>query len=413
MRTAGVIVEYNPLHNGHVHHLEQTRALSGADAVVAVMSGHFLQRGEPAVVNKWARAEMALRSGADLVLELPVAYAVQPAEWFAFGAVSALHFTGVVDALCFGSESGTLDWMLPLARKLAREPASLRAALQAGLKAGLNYPAAFTAAAAALAPDVPAAWLAQPNNTLGLHYLIALERLNSPIEPLTIPRIKAGYNEAALTDRRIASATALRRRIELNEGRLDPALADYMPPGSYAILEREFREGRGPVTWESFARPLFHTLMTATAEELRAVHEVTEGLEYRILKAMRSLDEEYFPSVERLLTALKTRRYTRTKLQRMLTRILLQHRKPLWDAAALGRGVPYLRVLGFTRTGRELLKRMKRTAAVPVVTRVAQADESPFLELDIRASSVYALAYQQPRRRDVLRDYAEPPLRLD
>jgi len=117
--------------------------------------------------------------------------------------------------------------------------------------------------------------------------------------------------------------------------------------------------------------------------------------------------------VERLLAELKTRRYTRTKLQRMLTRILLRHRKTMWNAGVLRRGVPYLRVLGFSRTGRELLKRMKRSAAVPVVTRVARADSSPFLQLDIRASSVYALAYRNPGRRDVLRDYAEPPLRLD
>jgi predicted nucleotidyltransferase len=408
-----MIVEYNPLHNGHVHHFEQTRTVCGADAVVAVMSGHFLQRGEPAVVNKWARAEMALRMGVDLVLELPVAFSVQPAEWFAFGAVSALHFSGVVDALCFGSESGTLDWMVPLARMLAHEPESLRAKLQTGLKSGLSYPAAFSAAAAELVPNVPAEWLAQPNNTLGLHYLIALERLNSPIRPLTIPRIKAGYNDETLTDRRIASATALRRRIERNEGRLDAALADYVPPASFAILEREFREGRGPVTWESFAHPLFHALLTSSAEELRDVQEVAEGLEYRIMSAIRVLDDAPFPSVERLLAELKTRRYTRTKLQRMLTRILLRHRKTMWNAGVLRRGVPYLRVLGFSRTGRELLKRMKRSAAVPVVTRVARADSSPFLQLDIRASSVYALAYRNPGRRDVLRDYAEPPLRLD
>uniref|UniRef100_UPI00037236AC nucleotidyltransferase family protein n=1 Tax=Paenibacillus sp. PAMC 26794 TaxID=1257080 RepID=UPI00037236AC len=141
MKAVGVIVEYNPLHNGHVYHLQEARRLSGADAVVAVMSGPFLQRGEPAIVGKRARTEMALHAGADLVLELPVAYAVQPAEWFAFGAVSLLDRTGIVDSLCFGSESGDLDSLQRIARVLAVEPAGMREDIARRLREGASYPA--------------------------------------------------------------------------------------------------------------------------------------------------------------------------------------------------------------------------------------------------------------------------------
>ena len=147
MRTVGVIVEYNPMHNGHVYHIEQSRKLADAEAVVAVMSGHFLQRGEPAVCDKWARTDMALAQGVDLVLELPVAYAVQPAEWFAYGGVATLEATGVVDALCFGSEIGSMQPLEAAAAQLADEPAAFAELLQAGLKAGSSYPKAYAEAA--------------------------------------------------------------------------------------------------------------------------------------------------------------------------------------------------------------------------------------------------------------------------
>lgn len=178
-RTVGLIVEYNPMHNGHVYHLEASKKITEADTSVAVMSGHFLQRGEPAMLSKWARAEMALAMGVDLVLELPVSYAVGPAEWFAHGAVATLHHTGVVDSLCFGSESGELAPLAAMADLLASEPKALSEAIQRQLQQGASYPAAYAAAAAELAPGGDAAGalalLKQPNNTLGLHYMIALE----------------------------------------------------------------------------------------------------------------------------------------------------------------------------------------------------------------------------------------------
>ncbi|WP_248926414.1 nucleotidyltransferase [Paenibacillus hamazuiensis] len=415
MKTVGLIVEYNPLHNGHMFHFRESKRVAEADAAICVMSGHFLQRGEPAVVNKWARAEMALHMGADVVLELPVAFAPQPAEWFAYGAVSALEATGVVDSLIFGSESGSLAWLDALAAQMADESGGFRALLRERLKSGAPYPAAYSEAVARHVGGVDAEELAKPNNTLGLHYLIALRRLHSGIRPFTIARQKAGYNQAHIDDEHIASATAIRRLL-FEERRLE-AVRPYVPQATYDVLRREWEAGRAPLSWDSFAKPLLHALLSRSAAELAELCEVGEGLEHRIKTALPRLAPDEPLPVEQLLGELKTKRYTRTKLQRMLLRILLGHRKRQLTPELLRQGVPYLRVLGFSEKGRELLKTMKKTAKVPVLTKVTSASLAPgnqiLLQMDIDATSVYALGYPNATSHDLFRDYYEPPVRLD
>lgn len=410
MKTVGLIVEYNPLHNGHAYHFAEAKRLSGADSVVAVMSGYFLQRGEPAIVDKWARTEMALALGVDLVLELPVAYAVQPAEWFAYGAAALLDATGVVTHLCFGSEAGALEALQPLAERLADESAAMKAAVAEELASGASYPAAYAAAAArshaGAGPEAAAAQalLMQPNNSLGLHYLIALRRLHSGITPLTVRRHAAGYHDAAPQAADIASATAVRSL--LSGGGL-PAAAPYVPPGTAHILAREFAAGRGPVSWESFAPQLFHQLLLASPQQLSGLYDMTEGLEYRIKQAIPKLA---VPSVEELLYQLKTKRYTRTKLQRTLAHVLLQHDRSMLSNATLSNGPEYLRVLGFSAAGRELLRRMKKTARLPVLTKVT-GHTGGQLELDLRAAAVYANAFHPRNIEGLLREFRQPPIR--
>ena len=264
--------------------------------------------------------------GADVVIELPVAFSSQPAEWFAFGAVSALHATGVVDVLCFGSESGNIEQLSDAAKRLANEPERLKIQLKHHLKLGMNYPAAYAKAAQSVLSasehhdtyeePLTAEDLAKPNNTLGLHYLIALHKLQSPIKPLTITRTKAGYNDKTATDAHIASATAIRTRL-LEERRLEGAAA-YMPSYTREILQREWQAGRAPVDWERLALPLYYALLRSSPDELVQIAEVSEGLEHRLLRAAASITDQW--SVEQLIAALKTKRYTRTKLQRVLTR---------------------------------------------------------------------------------------------
>lgn len=408
--TVGLIVEYNPMHNGHVYHLEESKRLTQSNAVVAVMSGHFLQRGEPAIVSKWTRTEMALKMGVDLVLELPAAYAVQPAEWFAYGAVATLHHTGVVDSLCFGSESGELAPLMELADLLASEPEALAKLLQQQLASGASYPAAYAAAAAALAPGSdPAGALAllkQPNNTLGLHYLIALRRLGSAIKPFTAQRTGAGYHDAMPGTGSIASATAVRRLL-LGEGGLTAA-APYVPAEVLAILQREWQKGRAPVYLERYRDALFTQLVTKSPEELACFGEVTEGLEYRLLKMLPQLPEL---SINALLEAVKTKRYTKTKLQRMLTHILLHHEKKKMTPDILREGPHYIRVLGFTDKGQVLLKEMRKKATLPIVIKTSSFQHDQ-LTWDQQATAVYGMGMPQPDTRLLYQDFYESPIRI-
>jgi predicted nucleotidyltransferase len=407
LQTVGIIVEYNPLHYGHVYHFEQSKLAAGAEAVIAVMSGHFLQRGEPAIVNKWARAEMALQMGVDVVIELPVAYASQPAEWFAYGAASLLDATGVVNSLCFGSENGDLGWFENIAEKVTHESESFQELVKNRLQSGSNFPAAYSSALSAFTTDVSENELHKPNNTLGLHYVMALRRLGSVIRPFTITRQKAGYHQQDVTDHQIASATAIRRLLH-EEGQLN-AVKSLLPAYTHEILQREWGTGRAPINWAPFTQPLLHRLVSSSAEQLGKFAEVTEGLEHRIKRMLPQLDFSSIDVFEELLTAIKTKRYTRTKLQRMLLHILLGHSKEELTPQRLVEGPSYIRVLGFSEKGRSLLHTMKRTARLPVITKVTQ-HRSPYLELDIRATATYALAYNKINGTDLIRDYAQAPI---
>ncbi len=411
MRTVGIVVEYNPFHNGHRYHLEQSVRAAGADAVVAVMSGHFLQRGEPALVDKWARTEMALAGGCDLVIEIPVAYATNAAEWFAFGAASLLDATGVVDAISFGSESGDIEVLRRIAAVLANEPPQLQQMIRDELASGASYPVAFSSAVRgylAASGDAEAAEfpLEQPNNTLGLHYLVALKRLGSSIEPYTIRREKAGYSQSDVTDGSIASATALRRLIAESG---DPgSIASYVPNATLELVRREWQSGRAPLGWPTFADKLFHALAVTDPASLAEFRDIGEGLEHRIKQALPRLASLDFDS---LIDAIKTKRYTRTRLQRALLSVLLGHRKAELAPDRLAQGIAYIRVLGFTDKGRALLKRMRTTAKQPILLSAASPPiASRYLELDTQAGAAYALGYAAANPRDLFRDYLEAPV---
>lgn len=411
MRTVGIIVEYNPFHNGHAYHLRQSRAMADADAVVAVMSGHFLQRGEPALVDKWARTEMALEGGCDLVIELPVAYATQAAEWFAYGAVSLLEATGVVDAFCFGTESGKLAPLMLAADLLANEPASFKNMLKHRLDQGSNYPGAYSEAVSAYLHqqghlDASGFPFDQPNHTLALHYLLALKRIRGAMEPLTIAREKAQYNDDRATDASIASATAIRKQLLVSRS-LQEAGA-YVPPSTQAVLADRWDKGQCPVSWDNFRIALFNAILTRSPSQLAHIHEITEGLEHRIYNSMPQLTEV---SIEQLLTALKTKRYTHTKLQRALLAIMLGHSKSDFTRDKLAAGVQYIRVLGFTEKGKLLLRRMRKAASLPILLSAARPPESyRYLELDTTATAIYMLGVPGANSASMYRDFRGQPI---
>lgn len=408
MKTVGLIVEYNPFHHGHAYHLHQSKQITKADAAIAVMSGNFLQRGEPALVNKWARAEMALKGGVDLVIELPSIYSSQPAEWFAFGAVSVLHATGIVDSLCFGTEAGTIEQLNRLASLLYNEKKTFKKQLQAQLKRGLNYPTAYNQAVNWMlnqdAQENPN--IAQPNNNLGLHYLIALKRLNSNIRPFTIQRIKAEYHQQHFTDKQIASATAIRQGIAQSNNL--EVIASYIPASTATILEREIKAGRGPIDWERFVYPLYHQLVSSSTDELAQILGIREGLEHRIKQTIFNCSVEKL-SFRQLITSLKTKRYTIANLQRTLLNVLLNNKKEAFRREYLQMGASYIRILGFNERGRQLIKKMKTTATVPIITNVNKKN-ADLLAADIKAASVHTLAYPSPSYDDLFREFRQAPI---
>lgn len=412
MRTVGLIVEYNPFHNGHLYHLQQSRKITQSDAVIAVMSGHFLQRGEPALLDKWSRTQMALEGGCDLVIELPVAYATQPAEWFAYGAVSLLEATGVVDAFCFGTESGELAPLQQAADLMAHEQPAFKSILMQLLQTGISYPSAYSKAVAAYLAEHGHADAAEfpfalPNHTLALHYLLAHKRIRSAMEPFTIAREKSQYNQISISDHQIASATAIRKL--LLEQHMLEQIRPYVPAATYRILDAQSSAGYCPISWELFTNALLHSIMTRSSAQLGSLHEITEGLEHRIMKVLPELPTRSFDS---LLDRLKTKRYTRTKLQRALLAILLGHTKEDFTADKLAAGVQYIRILGFTEKGRHLLRRMRHAAKLPVLLSSARPpDTYRYLELDIQASAVYMLGVPGASAPTALfRDYRDKPI---
>ncbi|MGD8190157.1 nucleotidyltransferase [Brevibacillus ginsengisoli] len=407
MKTVGLVVEYNPLHNGHKLHFEAAKEATGADSCVIVMSGNFLQRGEPALVSKRARAEMALRLGVDLVIELPLPFATANAELFAHGAISILDRLGVVDSVCFGSESGEISWMHPLAEALAIEPLEFQEHLKMNLSNGLAYPLAYAQAATRYMQkfgfnQIP---LDQPNNILGFNYVLALKRLNSRMEAVTIQRKKADYHQQSITDKQIASATALRKLLLDDKADLS-SLAAYVPETTLDVLRREFNQGAGPICWDHYRHPLFHRLLQLTPQELSTYHEIEEGMENRLIASVKRSK-----TVQELITEAKTRRFTWNRLQRMLLSVLLNLTKQEVASFQLKSGAPYARILGFSDKGQQLLKEARKKSSIPLITK-ARDHIHPMLDLDLRASAIYQLGQPNGFSNDFLSEYKLPPLTL-
>ncbi|GIM47546.1 UPF0348 protein [Collibacillus ludicampi] len=402
MHVTGIIVEYNPMHNGHCYHIRKARETTGADAIVAVMSGYFLQRGEPAVLNKWARTQMALQNGVDLVLELPVVYSTQSARFFALGSVATLDALGVVDSLCFGSEAGNLHTLQKASALISEQPFLLQTLQKEELSRGTSYPRAMADALrryVAMKEDLDAAVFDQPNNMLGIEYLHALITLNSKIKPFTIRRIAAPYHEETFNHTAIASATAIRKSIM--EDRISAAFS-FMPENNAAILAKEINEGRAPVSWESFARPIVSLLVRAHVKELTRYLHIDEGLAERLRFAAARNTE-----MHALIRDVKTKRYTWTRIQRALTALLLGLTKEQAENLELTKGPSYIRVLGFNERGRELLKSANVRSRVPIFTKIKR--EIPrMMEWDLTASRLYMLAYKSLHQEYFRRELQHP-----
>ena len=382
MNIAGITAEYNPFHTGHAYQISALKAQLGPDtSVVAVMSGSWVQQGRPAVTDKWTRARMALNGGADLILELPTVWAASSAESFARGAVELLCRCGVIDTLCFGSETGELAPLLAAAECLDSPdyPEQLRKALEGGA----SFAAARQAAVEALIGPAGAA-LASPNNNLGVEYLRALRSLHSNIKPVTIRREGAAHNSLDRTGEGFRSATQLRQHLARGEWE---AVRPYVPAGNLDILQS------APLADPRLGeRAVLACLRKMTAEDWAKLPDAGagEGLPQRLERAGRQCQ-----SLDDFFTLAKTRRYAMARLRRMA----------LWaflglTAADVPAEPPYLRVLGFNARGREVLKQMKTTAQLPILTKPAHARELDgpgrrLFELEAQCTDLYGLFLPQ------------------
>ncbi|MBR4016039.1 MAG: nucleotidyltransferase [Anaerotignum sp.] len=403
MKTIGIITEYNPFHKGHAYMIAQAKRKSGANRVIVVMSGSFVQRGEPAIFDKWTRTEAALLNGADLVLELPVLFATANAETFARGAVRTLEEAGIVDILCFGSESGDLATMQEAAKLMTNETEEFQRLLRTHLDKGLSYPAA-RAKALETVSHISSEILSEPNHILGLEYLKALEKYHSAMEPMTIKR-EGAYHSPSLTDG-FASAAAIRKA--LAENRSTQALPQ-LPENTHNLYNKALSLGTAPVFWESLTAALHYKLRTMSAEEIKATAEVTEGLENRILHSLESCYD-----LEDMISFIKTKRYTRTKIQRILLHLLLDIQEN--DASDVLRQLrlPYIRVLGFRKESTGVLADLTEAAKCPVLTNLKKASEIlnedgfRLLALEKNATDLHALAYPNPLYRMPNQDFTRP-----
>lgn len=383
MKVTAIVSEYNPFHNGHKYLTDKARE-NGTTHIAAVMGGNFLQRGECSVMDKYARAVAAVKSGVDLVIELPVIYSVASAEGFALGAAGILDKCGCIDNLCFGSECGNISQLISAAELM--DSPELMKICKKYIKLGYSHPRAMQAAADELASDkniqTAAQLLSRPNNILGIEYIRALKSLNSRIIPETFERIGVEHN-SDLINGDLASASKIREMILDGQD----TFYDFIPSAVREIIKAQIEKSLCPATVSNGDGAVLSVLRRMSAEELRNLPDVTEGLENRLYKAIKES-----VSVEEIISRVKCKRYTYTRISRIIVCAYLGIDKHISDFKP-----QYIRPLAFNDKGKNILRMMKSTAKLPVIMSLRKdkeqlSDEGKLmLQKDITASDLYRL----------------------
>lgn len=398
MKTTAIIAEYNPFHNGHQYHIEETKRQTDADFILVIMSGDFVQRGAPALCNKYIRTKMALLGGADVVVELPSLYALSSAEFFAGGAVTLLNQLNVVDTLSFGSESGNLSLFEKSSRTMIEQADLLTSRIRAGLKSGFHYPAARADAMSELFinhsdADELNALFTYPNNILGLEYCKALLALKSPIRPFTLKREDAGYHNTSVLNHVSShvSASAIRKALS----QTPETIAEYVPSEVYQLLS-ENGLLTSFLTEDAFSMMLYYKLITEKERGFSEYLDCTPDLSDKICKNLPD-----FTSFTDFCHLLKSKELTYTRISRVLMHILFNIRTPeYFRPPLLSRDlfVPYARLLGFKKDAVPLLSAIKKSSQIPLLSKLADAgsllgDEAfALLQQDILCASIYESA---------------------
>ena len=405
-KVLGIIAEYNPFHNGHLYHLETSKKLTDADYTVAIISGNFTQRGSTSIVDKWSKTKMALENGIDLVIELPVLYSISSAENFADGAIKILNSLGIVDYLSFGAETSDISILNNIANILCSEHEEYKNLLSIELEKGLSFPKARENALLDYIKNTDdnvsenkiidfekySKTLSSPNNILGIEYLKALKKYKSSIKPVCISRFKSEYNSSSFSEN-IASATAIR---ELIKNKNFDTIKNVIPLESYSILMDCINSGCVAPDLNCFEKEIIFTLRKMSIEEIFNLPDVSEGLEFSIKKAVNSCN-----NINNFLDIVKSKRYTVTRLQRILLYALLGISK---EDIQLSKKVekPYVRVLGFNDNGKKLVSEIAtKNPELKLITSVkkfvdsnSNKDLQIIFAKDVLATDVYSLAFK-------------------
>ena len=389
----GIIAEYNPFHNGHLYQIEEAKRQTGAEYVVAIISGNFAQRGNTSLIDKWTKAQMALENGVDIVLELPTIYSISSAENFAEGAIKVLESLKIVDTLCFGTETEDFAALNNIANVLYNEPKEYVAILNHELGKGISYPKARENALMMYLNDIKryANILQGSNNILAIEYLKALKRLKSNIKPFSVQRKNVYYNDEKIVDQ-FASSTAIRKFVAREQY---DDLRKVMPTNSYMLLKEEIKKGKFVIDIVKYEKEILYTLRKMSVKEIIELPDVSEGLENAIKNAASSCN-----NLIDLINIIKSKRYTQSRIQRILLYALLGITKK--DMTNSKKVTPYARVLGFNSKGREMLSDICNiNPKINMITSVKKfTDENTnkvlreMLETDIFATNIYTLGYE-------------------
>lgn len=387
----GIVSEYNPFHNGHIMHLKKSIELTKADFTIAIMSGNFAQRGDTSLIDKWSKAEMALKQGIDLVIELPTIYSTSSAENFAEGAIKILNALGIVDYLSFGSEIGDIKPLDDVAKVLAKEPKEFSDLIKYQLKSGLSYPKARELAIQKYFGTSPIYIdaIQNPNNILGVEYLKALKRTKSQITPITIKRDYAQYNSSQINNG-ITSSTAIRNMI-LN----DQNIHSVVPFETYEIIQKLSENGQIIPNLKIFEKEIIYSLRKMSLKEIANLQDVTEGLENKIKEAVDSTN-----NLDILIQKIKSKRFTQTRIQRIFIYALLNITKH--DISVSKKVIPYIRILGFNKHGKRIISAIAehnpKAKIVVSVKRFFETNKDSHLQnmlmKDILATNIYTLGYK-------------------
>lgn len=391
-KVLGIVCEYNPFHNGHLYHLEELKKITGSNYSIAIMSGNFTQRGSTAIIDKWSRTETALKAGIDLVIELPTLYAISSAENFADGAIHILDSLKIVDYVGFGAETSDIDVLDNIADVLYNEPRAYKTLLSHELNKGISFPKARENALLIYLNNIRkyVNVVSAPNNILGIEYIKALKKYKSIIKPISIARFEAGHNDLSYHSN-IASGTTIRNIIK--NGNFD-ILRRLVPESTYSILMDNIKQTHIVPDLSVFERQIFYNLRKMSIEEIRNLPDVTEGLEFSIKKAANSCN-----SIYEFLNIIKSKRYTSTRLQRILLYSLLGITKK--DMELSKKVTPYIRVLGLNNKGKFMISEIaKANPKLEIITSVKRfLDNSnnknlkTMLNKDIFATDVYTLGF--------------------